>query len=84
MPPCHRQEPRSCCADETIVHIGEDFSASFTDISIASALASDVELPLVLISEVIPASPVLNIRSFNYDPPLRAADLTVSLQVFLV
>lgn len=84
MPPCHRQEPKSCCEDETIVHDGEDFNAPYTDISVTPTLASDVELAPVLISEVIPASPVLNIWSFNYDPPLRAADLTVSLQVFLV
>lgn len=84
MPPCHRQESKTCCEDETIIHNGEDFNASLSNISIAPPLTLDVELPLVLLSEVVPSSPVLNIWSFNYDPPLRAADLTVSLHVFLI
>src|SRR5688572_992814 len=65
MPPCHRHESKPCCEDETIIHNSEDFNAPFTDISIAPAVALDVELPLVLISEVIPASSVLDTRSFN-------------------
>jgi hypothetical protein len=84
IPPCHRHESKPCCEDETIIHNSEDFNTRFTDFSIAPALASDVELPPVLISEVIPASPILNIQSFNYDPPLRASDLTVSFRVFLI
>lgn len=82
--PCHRQEPRSCCDDEVIVHEGENFKVSSTEISVASIPAMEMVIPEVLISEVIPSSPVLNSHSFNYDPPLRAEDLTVSLQVFLI
>jgi hypothetical protein len=84
MPPCHRHETKPCCEDETIIHNSEDFNAPVTNISIFPVLALDVELPPILISEVIPSSPISNIRSFNYDPPWRAADLTVSFQVFLI
>jgi len=84
MPPCHRQETQPCCEDETIIHNSEDFNAPTTDISILPVLALDVELPPILISEVIPSSPFLQAQFYNYDPPVRAADLTVSLHTFLI
>jgi hypothetical protein len=84
MPPCHRHESQSCCDDETIVHNGEDFNAPATAVSMGPVFALDIELPPVPISEVIPCSPVSNSRLYNYDPPVRAADLTVSLHVFLI
>jgi hypothetical protein len=84
MPPCHKQESKPCCQDETIIHDSADFSAPAADISISPLLAVDMELPLVLISEVIPSAPTSTAGLYNYDPPLRSADLTVSFQVFLI
>ena len=84
LPPCHKQLSKPCCEDETIIHEGEDFKVSSTDITISEASFLDIELPPVVVSEIIPSSPVSRIRFYNYDPPLRAGDLTVSLQVFLI
>ena len=84
MPPCHKPQSKPCCEDETIAHKGEDFKISLTEISISTGPVLDMELPAVMISEVIPSAPVSRTRYRNYDPPLRAADLTVSFQVFLI
>jgi hypothetical protein len=84
MPPCHRHETQPCCEDETIVHNSEDFNAPTTDISILPVLVLDVELPAILILEAIPSSPLSSARFYNYDPPLRETDLTVSLHTFLI
>jgi hypothetical protein len=84
MPPCHKHESKPCCEDETILHQGEDFQASVTDITLAVVPVMDMELPSILISEVIPSAPVSRTRFYQYDPPLRDNDLTVSLQVFLI
>lgn len=84
MPPCHRQESKPCCEDELIVHQGEDFKTSPVDINIAPAPTPDTVLPFVFISEVIPSSSFPGTQFFNYDPPLRAGDLTVSLHSFLI
>jgi len=83
LPPCHKQmEP--CCQDETIIHTGEGFSVSKTDISTSPVPLWDATLPLVFVSEIIPSSPISRTRFYKYDPPTRAGDLTVSLQVFLI
>ncbi|MBA4054415.1 MAG: hypothetical protein C0490_06875 [Marivirga sp.] len=84
MPPCHKKLVKPCCEDETIVHKGEDFKVSVANLTISAVPVIDMDLPPVLISEVIPSSPVSHITFYNYDPPLRAADLTVSYQVFLI
>ena len=84
MPPCHRHETQPCCEDQTIIHNSEDFNAPTANISILPVLVLDVELPQVLISEVIPSSPFSRTRFYNYDPPARAADLTISLHTFLI
>lgn len=84
LPPCHKQEPKPCCDDEVIIHEGESFKVTSTEISFVSNSAIEMVIPEVLISEVIPSSPVSNSHYCNYDPPLRADDLTVSLQVFLI
>lgn len=84
LPPCHRQEPRSCCDDEVIVHEGENFKVSSTEISVASIPAMEMVLPDVIISEVIPSNPVQKFHYHNYDPPLRAENITIALQVFLI
>lgn len=84
MPPCHKHLVKPCCEDEAIVHTGEDFKVSPTDVTISLVPAADIELPQVLISEIIPSAPASRITFYNYDPPLRSADLTVSYQVFLI
>ena len=84
MPPCHKQESKPCCEDETIVHKGDDFKVSVTDIAISAVPALDVVLPHVLISEVIPSAPVSCTHFYDYDPPLPPADLTISYEVFLI
>jgi hypothetical protein len=84
MPPCHRQEPKSCCDDEAIVHEAESFKVSSTETSIASIPVMEMVLPDVIISEIIPSSPELRFSLSDYDPPLRAEDITISFRVFLI
>ena len=84
MPPCHRKESKPCCEDKTIVHNSQDFNTPTTDVSITPVLPIAMEIPPVLISELIPSAPPSFAGLYNYDPPLRAADLTVSFQVFLI
>jgi hypothetical protein len=84
LPPCHRHVKTPCCADETVVHQGDDFKASMAQIQIAIAASVDIEQAVVLISEVIPTAPLTRIQFHNYDPPLRSCDRTVEHQVFLI
>nr|HEV7233077.1 hypothetical protein [Sphingorhabdus sp.] len=84
MPPCHKHQSKPCCEDESIVHQGDSFKVSLTDVSIAPAHAAEIALPSVQVSEVIPTAPFSRTRYHHYDPPLRTDDLTVSLQVFLI
>lgn len=84
MPPCHHHESKPCCEDESIIHQGEDFQASMTDISVSPISALDIELAPIVLSEVIPSIPVSRTHFHNYDPPFQAADRIVSFQVFLI
>lgn len=84
VPPCHKHESKPCCEDEAIVHDGQDFQVSSSDVAFSPVPVFDIELPTILISEVIPSAPVARIQYHVYDPPLWSTDLTVSLQVFLI
>ena len=84
MPPCHRPVSKSCCENEAIVHSGDDFKASVKGVMLPLVPVVDMELPHVLIAEVIPALQLAPSEFYNYEPPLRQADLTVSFQVFLI
>jgi len=84
LPPCHRHEQSPCCDDETVIHDGEDFNASFEKITVSPVFFVDVVQAHVLIADIIPATFLSKVKHFNYDAPLRATDLTVSLQVFLI
>ncbi len=84
LPPCHKHMKPECCDDETFVHDGNDFKVSVKHIHIVAPVAMDVEPPVVLIAEVIPTTEISRSRYYNYDPPLRSSDLTVSLQVFII
>jgi hypothetical protein len=84
LPPCHRHQKAPCCEDEAYIHDGEDFKASFEYYHVVALAPIDMEQPLILISEVIPTSPISRIQYYNYDPPLRSCDLTVEHQAFLI
>lgn len=84
VPPCHKHLQEPCCADETIIHEGDDFKASVDKVQIAAPDFSVVEHSPVVIAEVIPDSPVSRIAFEAYDPPLRSCDRIVDLQVFLI
>jgi hypothetical protein len=82
--PCNKHVAAPCCEDETILHQGEGFKASVSDIAISESPTLDLELPHVILSEVIPSVPFLQPEYYNYYPPLRSYDLTVSHRVFLI
>jgi hypothetical protein len=83
-PPCHQHVKTPCCEDGSVIHKGEDFKASFSKIEIIAPTPIDIEQPLLLISEIIPAAPISRIKHYTYDPPWRSCDLTVEHQVFLI
>lgn len=84
MPPCHKRESKPCCQDETVVHDAQGFKGNISQISIAAAPVVDMVQPPVLIAEVIPSSLVSIKHYTDYDPPIRATDVTVDFQVFLI
>jgi hypothetical protein len=84
VPACHKPVSTSCCDDDVILHEGEGFKASLSSITLSAFPPLDLELPGVLVSEVIPSTPFLRPNYYNYDPPLRSCDLTVSHRVFLI
>ena len=84
LPACHKHMKPACCEDETVFHEATDFKGSIEHIHIDVPAPTDIEQPVVLISEVIPASPIARTQYYNYDPPLRSCDLTVEHQVFLI
>lgn len=84
LPPCHKHLASPCCEDETIVHEGEGFKASFSHVTISPSLPQDIALPEVILAEVIPSLPSSKPSYYNYDPPLRSYDLTVTHRVFLI
>ena len=84
LPACHKHMRPACCEDELVYHEGTDFNGSIEHIHIVAPAPMDIELPMIFISEVIPASPTARIQYYNYDPPLRTCDLTVDHQVFLI
>jgi hypothetical protein len=84
LPPCHRHTNAPCCEDETVIHDGDDLKSSIAQIQILPPASIDIEVPLLLIAEVIPSAPLSRIQYYNYDPPLRSWDLTVEHQAFLI
>ncbi|HRE68199.1 MAG TPA: hypothetical protein PLM56_09115 [Cyclobacteriaceae bacterium] len=83
LPPCHRHAKVTCCDDETIVHEGEDFSAS-SEVSIPGISFVALASPAILLSEIIPANYSSLVKHLNYDTPLRTCNLTITHQVFLI
>jgi hypothetical protein len=84
IPVCHKPGSKPCCQNEAIIHDGDDFKASVNGVTLPQINAIDLELPHVLLTEIIPSLDLTTSQFYNYDPPLRQADLTVSLQVFLI
>lgn len=84
LPACHKNMKPACCEDETVIHEGTDFKGSVEHILVTAPAPTDIEQPVALISEIIPASPLAQFKYYNYDPPLRSCDLTIDHQVFLI
>lgn len=84
LPPCHQDRSAPCCEDDTILHQGEGFKAPISQITLSVLPALDLELPQIVVSEIIPSITFLQPDYYNYDPPLRSYDLTVSYRVFLI
>ena len=84
LPPCHKQVSNPCCEDKSIVHEGDGFKVSFHKIALSPSTAVDVEAAEVILAEIIPSAPASPSSWYNYDPPLRSYDLTVTHRVFLI
>lgn len=84
MPPCHKQESKPCCEDESVIHEGQDVKSDITKLQLSPVPVIDIDQPLVLIAEIIPSSSLARTKYYNYDPPLRWTDITVEHQVFLI
>jgi hypothetical protein len=84
LPPCHRHETPACCQDTAIIHEGEGFSQANPQLEIVHMPVFNLEQFHILISEIIPDAPAKGVEFYSYDPPLRAPDLTISLQTFLI
>lgn len=85
LPACHREKKALCCEEQTIIHETSDLKASAAaDHHAVVPAPTDLEQPLVLISEVIPSAAPDPYKYYRYDPPARSCDLTVEHQVFLI
>jgi len=84
VPPCHKQMKQACCEDQTLVHEGKDFKSTILDIHLSAPLAVAIASSTVLLTDLIPAAPLVRVSYFNYDPPLPFSDLTIDHQVFLI
>jgi hypothetical protein len=49
-PPCHRQQPRNCCEDQTITYQSQDFSANATPLVFSPQVGMDLASPFVMLS----------------------------------
>ena len=58
LPPCHRHTKSSCCDDETVMHEADELTASGQTISLDDPDQIHADIPFILISEVIPSSPM--------------------------
>jgi hypothetical protein len=83
LPPCHRHQQPACCDDETVIHEGDEIQYSSSTEFAVNVTSVDVLPAMVLLTEIIPTIPV-RYNYYNYDPPLRAVDLTVEHRVFLI
>jgi hypothetical protein len=84
LPPCHKHLSSPCCEDESIVHEGKGFKASIHEFSYSAGPVFDVDLPEVVLAEIIPSAIPAHASYFDYDPPLRSPDLTITYRVFII
>lgn len=84
LPPCHRHMNAPCCEDKTMVHKADDVKLSQNDIHVLPPAFVEMEQPLTLIAEVIPASFTSRAQYYYYDPPLPSRDITVEQHLFLI
>ena len=73
-----------CHEDEAVVHQGQELKLTLPKSSFKLWFPLSSFNLWVLVSEVIPGSPLARIKFFNYDTPLRSFDLTVEHQSFLI
>ena len=84
LPPCHRHMTAECCQDSAVIHDGDEFSSAKISVELAPAFVMEMVPPAILLDEVISADASSGLAYYNYDPPLRAPDLTIALRVFLI
>lgn len=84
VPPCHPVAKKTCCEDQAIVHPGDDIKPSLSAIHIPAAQALDIANLHVVVSEIIPGTPLPQYLFADYDPPLRADDITIAHRVLLI
>ena len=84
LPPCHRAMMKGCCEDEKVSYEGQGFHNDLAKVHVADNSFITVALPPVLISEVIPSVESTPGKFYNYDPPLRSADLVVVNRILLI
>lgn len=82
VPPCHRPVV-PCCADESIVHDGDDFSLKTNHGPTGPSVLGVAPLPVVL-AEIIPSAFGAQKHYSHYDPPLRYSDIIVRHRVLLI
>ncbi|MBS1487447.1 MAG: hypothetical protein JST43_07635 [Bacteroidetes bacterium] len=84
LPPCHRQEAKSCCEDKTIVHEGQSYNFSVAKIIIPELSATYIIHHPVVLADIIPTINNTVSAYIDYDPPVRTEDITISLHTFLI
>ena len=77
MPPCHKPETKPCCKMKQLCIVAMIFKVSVKGVMLPLVPVMDMELPHVLMAELIPSLQLTPAEFYNYDPPLRQADLTV-------
>lgn len=84
MLPCHKQESKPCCEDESVLHEAQEIKSDVSKVQLSIVPALGIDQPVVLVAEIIPSSSLAKIRFYNYDSPIRWTDITVEYQVFLI
>lgn len=84
VPPCHKPMAEPCCQDETITYHAQYFKGDVTQLTLNAVLGLEVSQLGVVLSEVIPALPLVASALPDYDPPLRSQHGIAALQVFRI
>lgn len=85
LPPCHQQQPKSCCEDTVVTHATQEtLQPPVIHHGVGPDLLSDLTYAEVVVAEIIPAAPARDAGYTHHSPPLPSADLTIINQVFLI